>query len=187
MLSTSNIVLCYMMISFQAPSQSMKLKDLKVAVEEHSNVVFSSFSGRREALLFLKKKVCIITWLILSADRNEPVFLPVFFKLYLAMYLLWSICIITSVTSNAYVFLFVWVVVIYPWVVFYAWGVAYTIMSLGWFPFLLVVFLSFKEAGNSMWTARKFSSCHESQANRNSLRCWCPALVFVVARGSKQM
>ncbi|KAL5679062.1 hypothetical protein ACJX0J_005447, partial [Zea mays] len=40
----------------QAPSQSMKLKDLKVAVEEHSNVVFSSFSGRREALLFLKKK-----------------------------------------------------------------------------------------------------------------------------------
>lgn len=61
MLGTSNIVLCYMMISFQAPSQSMKLKDLKVAVEEHSNVVFSSFSGRREALLFLKKKVCIIT------------------------------------------------------------------------------------------------------------------------------
>lgn len=41
----------------QAPSQSMKLKDLKVAVEEHSNVVFSSFSGRREALLFLKKKL----------------------------------------------------------------------------------------------------------------------------------
>uniref|UniRef100_A0A804LCQ5 G-patch domain-containing protein n=1 Tax=Zea mays TaxID=4577 RepID=A0A804LCQ5_MAIZE len=37
--------------------QSMKLKDLKVAVEEHSNVVFSSFSGRREALLFLKKKL----------------------------------------------------------------------------------------------------------------------------------
>ncbi|XP_021309256.1 PIN2/TERF1-interacting telomerase inhibitor 1 isoform X1 [Sorghum bicolor] len=41
----------------QAPSQSMKLKDLKVAVEEHSNVVFSSFSCRREALLFLKKKL----------------------------------------------------------------------------------------------------------------------------------
>jgi Pin2-interacting protein X1 len=41
----------------QAPSQSMKLKDLKEAVEEHSNAVFSSFSCRREALLFLKKKL----------------------------------------------------------------------------------------------------------------------------------
>ncbi|CAN6302493.1 unnamed protein product [Urochloa humidicola] len=41
----------------QAPSQSMKLKDLKVAVEERSNAVFSSFSCRREALLFLKKKL----------------------------------------------------------------------------------------------------------------------------------
>jgi Pin2-interacting protein X1 len=35
----------------------MKLKDLKEAVEEHSNAVFSSFSCRREALLFLKKKL----------------------------------------------------------------------------------------------------------------------------------
>lgn len=35
----------------------MKLKDLKVAVEERSNAVFSSFSCRREAMLFLKKKV----------------------------------------------------------------------------------------------------------------------------------
>ncbi|RLM62079.1 PIN2/TERF1-interacting telomerase inhibitor 1 [Panicum miliaceum] len=41
----------------QAPSQSMKLKDLKEAVEEHSNAVFSSFSCRHEALLFLKKKL----------------------------------------------------------------------------------------------------------------------------------
>ncbi|XP_062209701.1 G-patch domain-containing protein 1-like isoform X2 [Phragmites australis] len=41
----------------QAPSQSMKLKDLKVAVEEHSNSVFSSFSCRREALSFLKTKL----------------------------------------------------------------------------------------------------------------------------------
>ncbi|TVU48563.1 hypothetical protein EJB05_08204 [Eragrostis curvula] len=41
----------------QTPSQSMKLKDLKVAVEEHSNSVFSSFSCRREALLFLKTKL----------------------------------------------------------------------------------------------------------------------------------
>ncbi|KAL6649123.1 hypothetical protein ACP70R_013347 [Stipagrostis hirtigluma subsp. patula] len=41
----------------QAPSQSMKLKDLKLAVEEHSNSVFSSFSCRREALLFLKMKL----------------------------------------------------------------------------------------------------------------------------------
>ncbi|RCV46783.1 hypothetical protein SEVIR_9G563100v4 [Setaria viridis] len=41
----------------EAPSQSMKLKDLKVAVEERSNAVFSSFSCRREAMLFLKKKL----------------------------------------------------------------------------------------------------------------------------------
>ncbi|KAL6847524.1 hypothetical protein ACP4OV_022550 [Aristida adscensionis] len=41
----------------QAPSQSMKLKDLKAALEEHSNYVFSSFSCRREAMLFLKKKL----------------------------------------------------------------------------------------------------------------------------------
>uniref|UniRef100_A0A0A9CRX8 Cell growth-regulating nucleolar protein-like winged helix domain-containing protein n=1 Tax=Arundo donax TaxID=35708 RepID=A0A0A9CRX8_ARUDO len=33
----------------------MKLKDLKLAVEGHSNSVFSSFSCRHEALLFLKK------------------------------------------------------------------------------------------------------------------------------------
>jgi hypothetical protein len=50
----------------------MKLKDLKVAVEEHSNAVFSSFSCRREALLFLKKKVCIITSVTSSADGKVP-------------------------------------------------------------------------------------------------------------------
>ncbi|XP_006649306.2 G-patch domain-containing protein 1 [Oryza brachyantha] len=41
----------------QAPSQSMKLKELKVAVEAHSESMFSNFSCRREALLFLKRKL----------------------------------------------------------------------------------------------------------------------------------
>lgn len=40
----------------QAPSQSMKLKELKVAVEAHSTI-FSNFSCRREALSFLKRKL----------------------------------------------------------------------------------------------------------------------------------
>lgn len=35
----------------------MKLKELKVAVEAHSESMFSNFSCRREALLFLKRKV----------------------------------------------------------------------------------------------------------------------------------
>ena len=96
MLSVSFAVLWYMMVtdscSFQAPSQSMKLKDLKVAVEEHPNAVFSSFSCRREALLFLKKKVCIITSVTLSADGKESVvFLPVFFILDLGMHLLYGL------------------------------------------------------------------------------------------------
>ncbi|KAB8089981.1 hypothetical protein EE612_015031 [Oryza sativa] len=41
----------------QAPAQSMKLKELKVAVEAHSESMFSNFSCRREALLFLKRKL----------------------------------------------------------------------------------------------------------------------------------
>ncbi|XP_010229284.1 PIN2/TERF1-interacting telomerase inhibitor 1 isoform X2 [Brachypodium distachyon] len=40
----------------QAPSQSMKLKDLKEAVEAQSSI-FSDFSCRREALSFLKRKL----------------------------------------------------------------------------------------------------------------------------------
>ncbi|KAL5209032.1 hypothetical protein ABZP36_004655 [Zizania latifolia] len=41
----------------QAPAQSMKLKELKVAVEEHSESMFSNFSCSREALSFLKRKL----------------------------------------------------------------------------------------------------------------------------------
>uniref|UniRef100_A0A0E0K859 G-patch domain-containing protein n=1 Tax=Oryza punctata TaxID=4537 RepID=A0A0E0K859_ORYPU len=41
----------------QAPAQSMKLKELKVAVEAHSESMFSNFSCKREALLFLKRKL----------------------------------------------------------------------------------------------------------------------------------
>ncbi|KAM3261864.1 hypothetical protein ACQJBY_052517 [Aegilops geniculata] len=40
----------------QAPSQSMKLKELKEAVEEQSTIL-SDFSCRREALSFLKRKL----------------------------------------------------------------------------------------------------------------------------------
>jgi len=83
MMTTSFVVLWYMVVtsscSFQAPSQSIKLKDLKVAVEEQSDVVFSGFSCRRKSLLLLKKKVCIITIVPLSAHMNDPaVFAPVF-------------------------------------------------------------------------------------------------------------
>ena len=42
--------------AFQAPSQSMKLKELKEAVEAQS-AILSDFSCRREALSFLKRKV----------------------------------------------------------------------------------------------------------------------------------
>ncbi|KAL5218546.1 hypothetical protein ABZP36_019230 [Zizania latifolia] len=41
----------------QAPAQSMKLKELKVAVEAHTESMFSNFSCRREALSFLKRKL----------------------------------------------------------------------------------------------------------------------------------
>lgn len=41
----------------QAPSQSLKLKELKALIDEHSEMVFSKFSSKREALTFLKKKV----------------------------------------------------------------------------------------------------------------------------------
>jgi hypothetical protein len=44
----------------QAPSRSLKLKELKTLIEEHSDLVFSEFSSKREALTFLKKKVCFI-------------------------------------------------------------------------------------------------------------------------------
>lgn len=40
----------------QAPSQSLKLKELKALIDEHSEMVFYKFS-KREALTFLKKKV----------------------------------------------------------------------------------------------------------------------------------
>ncbi|WVZ55251.1 hypothetical protein U9M48_005936 [Paspalum notatum var. saurae] len=56
----------------QTPSQSMKLKELKVAVEEHSNAVFSSFSCRREALLFLKKKIQKHIELCIIDNESNP-------------------------------------------------------------------------------------------------------------------
>ncbi|XP_078155426.1 D111/G-patch domain-containing protein [Carex rostrata] len=44
-------------ILHQAPSQSLKLKELKALIDEHSEMVFSKFSSKREALTFLKKKL----------------------------------------------------------------------------------------------------------------------------------
>ncbi|XP_021629194.1 G-patch domain-containing protein 1 isoform X2 [Manihot esculenta] len=41
----------------QAPGESLKLKKLKVLIEEHSSSFFSNFSSRSEALAFLKQKL----------------------------------------------------------------------------------------------------------------------------------
>lgn len=41
----------------QAPSQSLKLKKLKVLVEAHAGPVFSNYSSKREALSYLKQKL----------------------------------------------------------------------------------------------------------------------------------
>ncbi|CAI9094168.1 OLC1v1029860C1 [Oldenlandia corymbosa var. corymbosa] len=41
----------------QAPGESLKLKQLKVLVDEHSSNVFSKFSSKKEALAYLKQKL----------------------------------------------------------------------------------------------------------------------------------
>ncbi|KAJ4957060.1 hypothetical protein NE237_013843 [Protea cynaroides] len=41
----------------QVPSGSLKLKQLKVLLDEHSSAVFSNFSSRRDAVSYLKKKL----------------------------------------------------------------------------------------------------------------------------------
>ncbi|KAL3498904.1 hypothetical protein ACH5RR_041636 [Cinchona calisaya] len=41
----------------QAPGQSLKVKQLKVLIDEHSSNVFSDLSSKREALAFLKRKL----------------------------------------------------------------------------------------------------------------------------------
>ncbi|XP_065858356.1 G-patch domain-containing protein 1 [Euphorbia lathyris] len=41
----------------QVPGESMKLKKLKVLIEEHSSSVFSNFSSKRDAIAFLKQKL----------------------------------------------------------------------------------------------------------------------------------
>jgi hypothetical protein len=40
------------------PGESLKLKKLKSLVEEHSPAVFSNFTSRRDAVAYLKQKVC---------------------------------------------------------------------------------------------------------------------------------
>ncbi|XP_024934450.1 G-patch domain-containing protein 1 isoform X2 [Ziziphus jujuba] len=41
----------------KVPGESMKLKDLKVLIEEHSSSVFSDFSSKRDAIAYLKRKL----------------------------------------------------------------------------------------------------------------------------------
>ncbi|XP_037492847.1 uncharacterized protein LOC105645748 [Jatropha curcas] len=41
----------------QVPGESLKLKKLKVLIEEHSSTVFSNFSSKRDALTHLKQKL----------------------------------------------------------------------------------------------------------------------------------
>lgn len=48
--------------SVQVPGESMKLKDLKVLIEEHSSSVFSDFSSKRDAIAYLKRKVCLCSY-----------------------------------------------------------------------------------------------------------------------------
>lgn len=48
--------LCRKLIK-QAPGESLKLKQLKVLIDEQSSDVFSNFSSKKEALAFLKRKL----------------------------------------------------------------------------------------------------------------------------------
>ncbi|KAF5478192.1 hypothetical protein F2P56_004774, partial [Juglans regia] len=41
----------------QVPGESLKLKQLKLLIDEHSSSVFSNFSSRRDALAYLKQKI----------------------------------------------------------------------------------------------------------------------------------
>ncbi|CAN1178298.1 G-patch domain-containing protein 1 [Linum perenne] len=41
----------------QVPSESLKLKKLKVLIDEHSSSVFSNYSSKRDALAYLKEKL----------------------------------------------------------------------------------------------------------------------------------
>ncbi|KAF3448619.1 hypothetical protein FNV43_RR09332 [Rhamnella rubrinervis] len=41
----------------QVPGESLKLKDLKVLIEEHSTAFFSDFSSKKDALAYLKRKL----------------------------------------------------------------------------------------------------------------------------------
>ncbi|CAL0312621.1 unnamed protein product [Lupinus luteus] len=41
----------------KVPGESLKLKELKVLIDEHSSSVFSSFSSKREAIAYLKQKL----------------------------------------------------------------------------------------------------------------------------------
>ena len=45
---------------FQVPGESLKLKQLKLLIDEHSSSVFSNFSSKRDAIAYLKQKVCFL-------------------------------------------------------------------------------------------------------------------------------
>lgn len=42
---------------FQVPGESLKLKQLKVLIDEHSTSVLSNFSSKKDALAYLRRKV----------------------------------------------------------------------------------------------------------------------------------
>ena len=44
----------------QVPGESLKLKQLKLLIDEHSSSVFSNFSSKRDAVAYLKQKVCCL-------------------------------------------------------------------------------------------------------------------------------
>lgn len=46
-----------LILLLQVPGETLKLKQLKVLIDEHSSV-FSNCSKKRDALAFLKRKVC---------------------------------------------------------------------------------------------------------------------------------
>lgn len=43
----------------QVPGKSLKLKQLKVLVDQHSSSVLSEYSSKKEAIAYLKQKVCL--------------------------------------------------------------------------------------------------------------------------------
>lgn len=52
----------YQVVSVQVPGNSLKLKQLKILVEEQSSSAFLDFSTKEEAIAHLKEKVFMTSW-----------------------------------------------------------------------------------------------------------------------------